>query len=194
MLSPLFARLARCLLAGLTVAATLLSRPAFADGEVEGPASKTLSPKVVSEEALVAASGQAVVMQGVVERALAYIGAPYRFGGSSPQGFDCSGLVNYVFRETLGVTLPRTSRQLATVGIRVARDELRAGDLVFFNTRGAPNTHVGIYLGDGRFVHAPRARTLVRIDRLDDPGYRGRFEGARRLDPLMLLIAPIQIG
>jgi len=184
-----FAHYARSLLAGLAVTATLLSRPAFADSDAEG-----LAPKALSEEALVAASSQALVMQGVVARALDYIGVPYRFGGSSPRGFDCSGLVNYVFRETLGVTLPRTSRQLATVGVRVAREELRPGDLVFFNTRGAPNSHVGIYLGDGRFVHAPRARSLVRIDRLEDPGYRGRFEGARRLDPLMLLIAPIRIG
>lgn len=189
MLKLSFVRHARCLLAGLAVTAMLLSRPAFADSDAEDLASKALS-----QDALVAASGQALVMQGVVERALDYIGVPYRFGGSSPRGFDCSGLVNYVFRETLGVTLPRTSRQLATVGVRVAREELRPGDLVFFNTRGAPNSHVGIYLGDGRFVHAPRARTLVRIDRLDDPGYRGRFEGARRLDPLMLLVAPIQIG
>jgi cell wall-associated NlpC family hydrolase len=75
--------------------------------------------------------------------------------------------------------------------VAVPREELRPGDLVFFNTRGAANSHVGIYLGDGRFVHAPRARTLVRIDRLDDIGYRGRFEGARRLDTLALLIAPV---
>ena len=64
-------------------------------------------------------------------------------------------------------------------------------NLVFFNTRGAPNSHVGIYLGDGRFVHAPRARTLVRIDQLDDVGYRGRFTGARRIDPLTFVVATV---
>lgn len=128
----------------------------------------------------------------VTARALQYIGVPYRFGGSNPQsGFDCSGLVNHVYRETLGIILPRTSRQLATVGVPVSAEDLRPGDLVFFNTRGAPHSHVGIYLGDSRFIHAPRARTLVRIDRLDDPGYRDRFEGARRLDPLALVIAPV---
>lgn len=140
-----------------------------------------------------AVSAQSIVMQGVVDRALRYIGVPYRFGGSNPKmGFDCSGLVNHVFRETLGVSLPRTSRQLADVGVAVARADLRPGDLVFFNTRGSANSHVGIYLGDGRFVHAPRARTLVRIDRLDDPGYREVFEGARRLDPLALVVAPVE--
>lgn len=128
----------------------------------------------------------------VAARALQYIGVPYRFGGSNPKvGFDCSGLVNHVYRETLGIILPRTSRQLATIGVPVATEALRPGDLVFFNTRGAPNSHVGIYLGDSRFIHAPRARTLVRIDRLDDPGYRERFEGARRLDPLALMIASV---
>jgi cell wall-associated NlpC family hydrolase len=71
----------------------------------------------------------------------------------------------------------------------VAEADLRPGDLVFFNTRGAPNSHVGIYLGEGRFIHAPRARTLVRIDRLDDPGYERLFEGARRLDPLSIVMA-----
>lgn len=134
---------------------------------------------------------QSILMQGAANRALQYIGVPYRFGGSNPKsGFDCSGLVNHVYRETLGLALPRTSRQLASVGAPVAASDLRPGDLVFFNTRGSANSHVGIYLGDGRFVHAPRARTLVRIDRLDDPGYARLFEGARRLDPLTLLMAP----
>lgn len=141
---------------------------------------------------VVAETTQESLPDSVAARALQYIGVPYRFGGSSPQsGFDCSGLVNHVYRETLGIILPRTSRQLAKVGVPVSVPDLRPGDLVFFNTRGAPNSHVGIYLGDSRFIHAPRARTLVRIDRLDDPGYRDRFEGARRLDPLALVIAPV---
>ena len=164
------------------LAGVVLARPVAADTPEEST--------VAEWQAAVGA--QALAMQGVVDRALQYIGVPYRFGGSTPQsGFDCSGLVNHVYRETLGVILPRTSRQLASVGVAVARDDLRPGDLVFFNTRGAPNSHVGIYLGDSRFIHAPRARTLVRIDRLDDIGYRDRFEGARRLDPLTLAIAPV---
>lgn len=170
-------------MASLAVAVSMaLARPTLAEER---------EPQVV--DSLQSAVGaQSIVMQGVVDRALRYIGVPYRFGGSNPKmGFDCSGLVNHVFRETLGVTLPRTSRQLAGVGIAVAREDLRPGDLVFFNTRGSANSHVGIYLGDGRFVHAPRARTLVRIDRLDDPGYREVFEGARRLDPLALVVAPV---
>jgi len=182
MLPAFLQRPARALVVGLiALSGVVAARPVAAETEEE---------QSVVQGLQLALSAQAVVMQGVVDRALGYIGIPYRFGGSDPaKGFDCSGLVNHVFRETLGVTLPRTSRQLATVGVEVAREDMRPGDLVFFNTRGAPNSHVGIYLGDGRFIHAPRARTLVRIDRLDDPAYERLFEGARRLDPLSMVMA-----
>ncbi|MGA0734518.1 MAG: C40 family peptidase [Steroidobacteraceae bacterium] len=126
-----------------------------------------------------------IMSRGVVDRALTYIGVPYRLGGNDPaMGFDCSGFVTYVYRNTLGMALPRTARQLATVGVGVTREELQPGDLVFFNTRGSPNSHVGIYLGDSKFVHAPRTRTLVRIDSLDDPAYARRYDGARRVQSL----------
>jgi len=157
-----------------------IAQPVRADAETDKAA----------EQASPVFSLQSILMQGVVNRALQNIGVPYRFGGSNPKsGFDCSGLVNHVYREALGIALPRTSRQLASVGSPVAEEDLRPGDLVFFNTRGAANSHVGIYLGDGRFIHAPRARTLVRIDRLDDPGYVKIFEGARRLDPLSIMMS-----
>jgi cell wall-associated NlpC family hydrolase len=183
----------RFLLVGVLAGAAMLgTHAAAASNGDDQPADTPLLQGGLVDGLQSSLGAQAIVMQGVVDQALRYIGVPYRFGGSNPQtGFDCSGLVNHVFRETLGVVLPRTSRQLAGVGAAVSREELRPGDLVFFNTRGAANSHVGIYLGDGRFVHAPRARTLVRIDRLDDIGYRDRFEGARRLDPLALLIAPV---
>ena len=175
-------RIRHALIAALAAAVVAHAQPVLANTETDKPA----------EQASPVFSLQSIMMQGVVNRALQNIGVPYRFGGSNPaSGFDCSGLVNHVFRETLGVTLPRTSRQLATVGVEVAREDMRPGDLVFFNTRGAPNSHVGIYLGDGRFVHAPRARTLVRIDQLDDVGYRGRFTGARRIDPLTFVVATV---
>jgi cell wall-associated NlpC family hydrolase len=123
-----------------------------------------------------------IMSRGVVDRAMTYIGVPYRLGGNDPKvGFDCSGFVTYVYRNTLGMVLPRTARQLATVGVGITREELQPGDLVFFNTRGSPNSHVGIYLGDSKFVHAPRTRTLVRIDSLDDPAYARRYDGARRI-------------
>ena len=118
----------------------------------------------------------------MLDTALSYLGVPYRLGGASPRtGFDCSGLVSHVFRQTFGLSLPRTAREIARNGAAVARGELLPGDLVFFNTRGFLNSHVGIYLGDSKFVHAPNARGRVRIDDMDNTYYRTRFNGARRM-------------
>jgi cell wall-associated NlpC family hydrolase len=115
-------------------------------------------------------------------QALSHLGVPYRFGGNDPKGgFDCSGLVKFVARSVLGIDLPRTSDAMARVGAAVARDALEVGDLVFFNTRGGANSHVGIYVGDGRFVHAPSRRGQVRVEEVDSAYWRARFNGARRL-------------
>jgi hypothetical protein len=131
-------------------------------------------------------------VQEMLDTALSYLGVPYRFGGASPRtGFDCSGLVNHVFRQAFGLSLPRTAREIARNGAAVARGELLPGDLVFFNTRGFLNSHVGIYLGDSKFVHAPNARGRVRIDDLDDTYYRTRFNGARRISATEADAAPI---
>lgn len=126
--------------------------------------------------------GSQVALQSVVSRALEYLNVPYRLGGTDPKsGFDCSGLVVHVFRSTLGLSLPRTARQLASVGESVDRTVLQPGDLVFFNTRGTPFSHVGIYIGDSKFIHAPRPRSRVRLDSLDDPAYARSYQGARRI-------------
>jgi cell wall-associated NlpC family hydrolase len=120
--------------------------------------------------------------QDVAIFALGLIGVDYRFGGDTPAGgVDCSGLVRYVFSQTTGIALPRTSAQMGKLGVRVARVDLVPGDLVFFNTRHFVNSHVGIYLGDNRFVHAPSTGSEVRIASLDDSYWRKRFDGARRL-------------
>jgi cell wall-associated NlpC family hydrolase len=115
-------------------------------------------------------------------QALSHLGVPYRFGGNDPKaGFDCSGLVRFVARSVLGIDLPRTSDAMARVGASVARDALQVGDLVFFNTRGGANSHVGIYVGEGRFVHAPSRLGKVRVEEVDATYWRARFNGARRL-------------
>jgi cell wall-associated NlpC family hydrolase len=112
------------------------------------------------------------------------IGTPYRYGGSSPQtGFDCSGLVAHVYERAWGMALPRSTVGQRHVGHAVKRAQLLPGDLVFYNTRNRPFSHVGIYLGDGQFVHAPRRGQRVRIESVDTPYWRARFDGARRLDP-----------
>ena len=121
-------------------------------------------------------------VQEMLDTALSYLGVPYRLGGASPRtGFDCSGLVSHVFRQTFGLSLPRTAQEIARNGAAIARGELLPGDLVFFNTRGFLNSHVGIYLGDSKFVHAPNSRGRVRIDDMDNNYYRTRFNGARRM-------------
>ena len=117
--------------------------------------------------------------------ALLALGVKYRYGGRAPEtGFDCSGLVAHVFERAWGVLLPRNAAGQATVGKPIGmRQELEPGDLVFYNTRNSPYSHVGIYVGDGRFVHAPRPGKRVRAESVDNPYWRARFNGARRLDP-----------
>jgi cell wall-associated NlpC family hydrolase len=119
----------------------------------------------------------------VAEQALLAVGTPYVRGGSSPDtGFDCSGLVTHVFRQAWGVDLPRSTRQQRWAGRPVRLAELRAGDLMFYNTRGRPYSHVGIYLGDGRFIHAPKPGASVRVESTATRYWRVRFSGARRID------------
>ena len=121
-------------------------------------------------------------MQGLLRRAFALLGTPYRWGGNSPdRGFDCSGLVGYVYRTALGIDLPRISRDQARAGERVAdRAAMAAGDLVFFGRRGRVD-HVGIYIGEGKFVHAPSRGKDVMVSSLDEGYWGRRFVQARRV-------------
>ena len=120
----------------------------------------------------------------VVMQALANVGKPYRWGGSDPGvGFDCSGLVAHVYDDAVAMKLPRTSREMSRRGTHIGRNRLAAGDLVFFNTSGRAYSHVGIYIGRGRFVHAPSTGSLVRVERIDNRYWSSRYVGARRLLP-----------
>ena len=118
----------------------------------------------------------------VLMRAISLVGTPYRYGGNTPEGgFDCSGLVNYVFRDMLALNLPRTSRDLAAYqGPRIEPRKLATGDLVFFGS-GSQVSHVGIYVGEGRFVHAPSSGGTVRLDHLDRSYWRQHYSGAKRV-------------
>lgn len=112
------------------------------------------------------------------------LGVDYRPGGNSPAtGFDCSGLVAHVFREAYGIRLPHNARAQSEVGAPVAPENLQAGDLVFYNTLKRPFSHVGIYIGEGRFVHAPKAGAQVRVESIRGTYWRQRFDGARRIEP-----------
>src|SRR5687768_4296562 len=118
----------------------------------------------------------------VVVRALTLINTPYRYGGASPEvGLDLSGLVRYVFQSVGAPHLPRRSEDIGKLGEPVTRAQLAPGDLVFFNTLSRAYSHVAIYIGDGRFLHAPARGGRVRIEALDDHYWRARFNGARRL-------------
>ena len=120
----------------------------------------------------------------VVMHALGLIDVGYRFGGRNPEaGLDCSGMVSYIYEQTTGLRLPHNARMIAERTRPIGRSELRPGDLVFFNTMNRPYSHVGIYIGDGRFVHAPRTNSRVQIARLDDGYFSSRYEGARTLFP-----------
>ncbi|KAF1686792.1 C40 family peptidase [Pseudoxanthomonas taiwanensis] len=164
---------ARAALAAVVLAALLAGcgreavRPA-------APASTRAWPQVAPSDP---AAANAVIL-----RAPSLVGPPYRYGGSSPEtGFDCSGLVNYVYRDMLDLRLPRSSRELARLqGPKLPPERLAAGDLVFFGSGGQVN-HVGIYVGEGRFVHAPSTGGTVRLDHLDSPYGRQHYTGARRV-------------
>ena len=120
----------------------------------------------------------------IVSEASKYMGIPYRWGGTSPQtGFDCSGFVQFIFRHTLNIKLPRMPVDMSRLGSRVSREELAPGDLVFFNTRGGKFTHVGIYVNDSQFIHAPMPGTRVTVSRMDSAYYRHRFTYAVRIQP-----------
>lgn len=120
------------------------------------------------------------VLGAVVTMALGFQGIPYRYGGSDPSGFDCSGLVQYVFARH-GTHLPREARDQYRVGQRVDVNDVRTGDLLFFQTISRGASHVGVAIGRGQFVHAPSSRGVVRVERYDSSYWAGRFVGARRV-------------
>jgi len=128
-------------------------------------------------------SGMASKAGDVVVGALNMIGVRYRWGGNTPDsGLDCSGFVRYVFQDTLGMTLPRRAEEMSRVGEKVRVSELKPGDLVFFNTMRRSFSHVGIYIGDNKFVHSPSTGSTIRVDDMDNSYWEKRYTGARRIE------------
>jgi cell wall-associated NlpC family hydrolase len=122
-------------------------------------------------------------MAELVVAAMNFVDVPYRLGGTDAEGFDCSGFTRHLFQLNLGLALPRRSHEQATAqGLAsVARDALQPGDLVFFNTLKRAFSHVGIYVGDGRFIHSPRSGAAVRLESMASAYWARRFDGARRV-------------
>jgi cell wall-associated NlpC family hydrolase len=188
--APMFARPERYHRTALAVALALaLALPSSAGAQSAPP------QNVLARSAREAASFAWNGAQDVAIYALGLIGVDYRYGGETPEsGVDCSGLVRYVFQQVTGVTLPRTSKELSRLGNNVASADLVPGDLVFFNTRRLPFSHVGIYLGDNRFIHAPSTGSEVEISRLSESYWQKHFNGARRLVGVMPSLVPSAVA
>ncbi len=118
----------------------------------------------------------------LIKNAMGALGVPYRLGGTSADtGFDCSGFVRAMFQQTVGLVLPRTAADQAATTARIEKADLKPGDLVFFNTMRRSYSHVGIYMGDGKFIHSPRTGSHVRVENMNIGYWQTRFDGARRV-------------
>jgi cell wall-associated NlpC family hydrolase len=127
-------------------------------------------------------AGRNDAMNEVAIYAMSLADTPYQFGGNSlTSGFDCSGFVRHVFQQSLGRTLPRTSQEMSNTGEPLEAGQLRPGDLVFFNTQQQPFSHVGIYVGEERFVHSPSSGKAISIVNMREDYWRRRYNGARRI-------------
>jgi hypothetical protein len=171
-LKPAFAlMLALAIASGACATRSGVPRPSPFPGAPLPPVPEAAPPPAPLEPAL---------LTDVVRTALGFRGVPYRWGGSDPSGFDCSGFVQYVLAQH-GTLIPREVVDQFEVGRRVSLRDVQAGDLVFFETVSRGASHVGMALGGGQFVHAPSSRGVVRIERYDAPYWARRFVGARRV-------------
>ena len=166
------------ILVALLIATGAHATPSFSNDETTLPQpDKSVMEKI--EQVRHAVSEKA---SNLVSTSLGFIGVPYRRGGESAEtGFDCSGFVKAVYEQTLGLVLPRKADQQAATTEKVTRADLKPGDLVFFNTMRRAFSHVGIYVGDGKFIHSPRPGAEVRVESLSISYWNRRFDGARRV-------------
>jgi cell wall-associated NlpC family hydrolase len=154
------------------------SKPPSAPAAAEAPASTSNAANAMN------AIGSFVERRSeLVLQALSLLGVNYKFGGNSPEtGLDCSGLVRLVFNKTLGLVLPRRAEEMTQVSQSIAQQDMQPGDLVFFNTLRKTFSHVGIYIGNGQFVHAPSSGKTVRVENMNNQYWKTRFDGARRVE------------
>jgi len=153
----------------LIAAGVVFALPASADEELPDATQPKLTEKVLDKA------------NGIVSNALGMVGIKYKWGGNSPStGFDCSGFVRYVYANALGVLLPRRSMDMVNIGQRVSLSDLMPGDLVFFKNKRGSYAHVGIYVGDNKFIHAPRSGRNIEVEELSAKSFNFRLSGARR--------------
>ena len=164
-----------CLLAALLLAGCASSGPQRPDTDSQAFG---LGETRYGEPTALSAMSNEVLM-----RAIGLVGTPYRYGGNTPEGgFDCSGLVDFVFMDAAGLKLPRSTRELVEIDAPgISPDNLQPGDLLFFNPGGGSVSHIGIYVGEGRFVHAPSAGGTVRLDVLEAAYWKRAYLGAKRV-------------
>lgn len=174
-------------LPALILGCTALAHAAPGDGRYEDMDALLADKGVMSRLGEQMQQARATVSEqasSLVINAMAFLGVPYKWGGNSHEtGFDCSGFVRAVFEQSVGKVLPRRSDEQAAATQTIDRSELKPGDLVFFNTLQRAFSHVGIYVGDGKFIHSPRAGAQVRVEDMRVAYWNTRFNGARRVIP-----------
>ena len=175
---------ALCLCLALLTSPCLAAEPALAMTETLADVTATGE---TSEET---GSNWSARVSEVLVNALSLTGVRYKYGGNSPEtGFDCSGFVRYVFKQATSLSLPHSAMAISQLGKSVPKDELQPGDLVFFNTLRSTFSHVGIYLGNNRFIHSPSRGGKVRVESMDDVYWAKNFNGAQRIDQAKLSTA-----
>ena len=159
-----------------------LDLPFFSNNE-NATASSANNSQTDQQEQSAKNSSWSSTAQEIILHAISQTGVKYKYGGIAPDtGFDCSGFVRYVFQQAANLTLPHGARAISQVGKNVSKDELQPGDLVFFNTLRSVTSHVGIYVGNNRFIHSPSAGSSISVTDMNDAYWSKRFTGARHIE------------
>ena len=166
----------------LMIWASFSAWAAPSDDELDRQALEKGLASQLSEQFLQSRQSMSSKASDLVVKAMGFLGVPYRRGGANENtGFDCSGFVRHMYEQSIGLVLPRRADEQAKATLSIDRNELKPGDLVFFNTMRRTFSHVGIYLGNSQFIHSPHSGSSVRVDDMREAYWNNRFTGARRV-------------